>query len=287
MKKRVLKKIFLSILFIAIGTINYVNASTSTCNANFSYSVRPNGVVVFTDLSTNVSTRLWNFGDGTTSTTKNPIHIYAAGIYTVNVSLSIVTTTGETCTVTKAVIVRNSGCTADFTYEKIGIGADPLYRFTDVSSASGTITSRTWKFGTDPTSYTGSPIEYRFAAGLTYVTVTLSIQTNTGCSASIGKTFIINSKELDGSDVTSSLPASDPELLINYISDNKIDLSLSEKGDYNVSVINTTGNVLLNNKVHFEKYISETVNLGNIPLGIYILKLQNNTNTIVKKIYIK
>ncbi len=60
--------------------------------------------VHFTDESTgSVATRLWNFGDGTTSTTKDPTHTYAqTGIYTVSL------TVGSACgsnTATKAAYI--------------------------------------------------------------------------------------------------------------------------------------------------------------------------------------
>lgn len=54
--------------------------------ANFTVndSIPCSGIVSFTDLSTNAVSRIWNFGDNTTSTEKNPSHQYAsAGTYTV------------------------------------------------------------------------------------------------------------------------------------------------------------------------------------------------------------
>jgi PKD repeat protein len=45
--------------------------------------------VSFTDLSTGtVTARLWNFGDGATSTLQNPSHVYAPGTYTVSLTVS-------------------------------------------------------------------------------------------------------------------------------------------------------------------------------------------------------
>jgi PKD repeat protein len=56
-------------------------------SANFSYTMR---TVSFTDTSTNVpNSWLWRFGDGTTSTVKNPTKTYkAAGTYTVTLQAS-------------------------------------------------------------------------------------------------------------------------------------------------------------------------------------------------------
>jgi PKD repeat protein len=44
--------------------------------------------VKFTDLSKNVSSRIWDFGDGVTSTSQNPVHVYSKkGNYTVNLTV--------------------------------------------------------------------------------------------------------------------------------------------------------------------------------------------------------
>ena len=54
-----------------------------------------NPLYQFFDQSTNAATRVWNFGDGTTSTALNPQHLYPGkGLYTV----SLVTTTTAGCT---------------------------------------------------------------------------------------------------------------------------------------------------------------------------------------------
>lgn len=60
--------------------------------ANFSYGINGN-TVTFTDTSTDsdgtIASRLWNFGDGTTSTAANPSHTYAAnGTYTVTLTVT-------------------------------------------------------------------------------------------------------------------------------------------------------------------------------------------------------
>ncbi|HXH20090.1 MAG TPA: PKD domain-containing protein, partial [Chitinophagales bacterium] len=53
--------------------------NTTQCTANFSFQVTPHtNTVQFTNLSTGPATNWqWDFGDGTTSTDKNPLHNYA------------------------------------------------------------------------------------------------------------------------------------------------------------------------------------------------------------------
>lgn len=57
---------------------------------------------VFTNLSSNATSFLWNFGDGTTSTVQNPTHLYASpGTYTVTLTIN-----GGTSTKTATVVVN-------------------------------------------------------------------------------------------------------------------------------------------------------------------------------------
>jgi len=78
--------------------------------ADFSISVT-NGYaplsVQFTDLSKNTTSKNWDFGDGTTSTDQNPMHIYSTvGIYTVSLTA---TNENGTASKTATVTVMESG----------------------------------------------------------------------------------------------------------------------------------------------------------------------------------
>ncbi|MBN1999693.1 PKD domain-containing protein, partial [candidate division KSB1 bacterium] len=104
--------------------------------------------VQFTDLSSgNITSRTWNFGDGSSSTATNPSHTYTqAGIYSVNLTVS---GPDGSNTITKSnYITVTSGGTApvaNFTGSPTS-GNSPLsVQFTDQST--GTITSRSWNFG--------------------------------------------------------------------------------------------------------------------------------------------
>lgn len=90
---------------------------TATTNippvANFSFTSSAL-VATFTDSSTDsdgtITSRSWNFGDGSTSTATNPSHTYAAaGTY--SVALAVTDNTGATNSVTKSVAVTDTGST--------------------------------------------------------------------------------------------------------------------------------------------------------------------------------
>ena len=80
--------------YIAFNTANYkLFLSTSILPiANFSSNVTNSSQplsVKFTDLSKNANEWVWKFGDGSTSTDRNPVHTYfTAGNYTVNLTAS-------------------------------------------------------------------------------------------------------------------------------------------------------------------------------------------------------
>lgn len=116
--------------------------------------------VTFTDLSTpgsgSLTSWLWDFGDGNTSTTQNPMHTYInPGLYTV--ALTVTSSTGGSNTETKTdyIDVQYAVPTADFTAD-ITSGIAPLtVNFTDISLDS--VNTWHWDFGNGDTSILQNP----------------------------------------------------------------------------------------------------------------------------------
>ena len=103
--------------------------------------------MLYTDLSTgfNINGRLWDFGDNSTDTAKNPHHIYThAGSYIV--TLTVTNSSGCQDMITRTVFVPGpTAGTFSFTPH---IGCLPLTAtFTALSSTISTPTSYTWDFG--------------------------------------------------------------------------------------------------------------------------------------------
>jgi len=130
--------------------------------------------VRFIDKSLNTPTSwLWDFGDGTTSTVENPVHIYTAdGLYTV--SLTAKNSFGEDTKVIAGLIRVGGGPNVDFTADRTLTSVDRFIRFTDLSTNEPT--SWVWDFG-DGTTGTGQTPDHAYHAIGTYdVTLTVSNQ---------------------------------------------------------------------------------------------------------------
>ncbi len=145
--------------------------------------------VQFTDLSTaagsSITSWLWDFGDGTTGTVRNPVHTYtSAGNY--NVTLRVTTISGCSKTLTKNNYIHASnGVTANFTNTlPTGCSLPVTISFTNTSSGSGTL-SYLWDFGDGFTSTLQNPTHTYTSQGS--FTVSLRVTSSTGCITTITK----------------------------------------------------------------------------------------------------
>ncbi|MBW7989062.1 MAG: PKD domain-containing protein, partial [Planctomycetes bacterium] len=157
--------------------MDYIQVTPSAPVANFTAQPRSgNGplVVQFTDISTGqVLSRLWDFGDGTTSSEQNPNHTYQnIGFYTV--SLTLVGPGGSDTETKKDYIqVTHPAPVANFTAIPRNGDGPLVVQFTDTSA--GNISSRLWDFGDGTTSTEQNPIHtYTFKDAGDF-TVSLSV----------------------------------------------------------------------------------------------------------------
>jgi uncharacterized delta-60 repeat protein len=142
--------------------------------------------VQFTDASTgNITNWSWNFGDGGTSISQNPSHVYnTSGTFTVTLT---VTGPGGSTTETKTnynIVVTEAPPVANFSGTP-ATGYRPLtVQFTDGST--GNITSRSWTFGDSGTSTAQNPSHAYTTTGTFTVSLTVTgpggsdIETKTG-----------------------------------------------------------------------------------------------------------
>ncbi|MCP4257455.1 MAG: PKD domain-containing protein [Planctomycetes bacterium] len=160
--------------------------------ANFTAAPRSGSiplVVQFTSTSTGeITSWLWNFSDGTTSTEKNPVHTYQKiGSYTV--SLTVVGPGGSnTKTLEGFIQVTSSAPVADFTAEPRSGDGPLLVKFTDTST--GNISSRLWDFGDGTTSTEQNPVHTYTFKGTGDFTVSLTVTGLDGTDTETKKNYI-------------------------------------------------------------------------------------------------
>ena len=106
------------------------------------------------DLDGTITSYLWNFGDGTTSTDQNPAKAYEQdGTYTVTLTVTDDDTATDTDTTTAT--VADTAPTADFSYSPHP--APLTIDFTDESTSHDEIASWAWDFGDGETSTQQNP----------------------------------------------------------------------------------------------------------------------------------
>ncbi|MDD1716532.1 MAG: PKD domain-containing protein [Methanolinea sp.] len=127
--------------------------------------------VQFTDISMGGPTSwFWNFGDGSSSTERNPAHTYAnPGVY--SVTLTVTNSYGSGQKAEQDYIATGSIPVANFVATP-SVGTSPLaVQFSDLSS--GSPSSWEWDFGDGQASATRNPIHTYTASGSYTVTLTV------------------------------------------------------------------------------------------------------------------
>ena len=138
--------------------------------------------ITFSDQSAGpvaITSWLWSFGDGGTSTQKSPTHIYVAdGVY--SVTLTVTDANGCSHTFTRPNYIRLTHPAANFTYSP-AIGCPGLaVNFTDASTGPHALANWLWDFGDGTTSVLPQPTHIYQTPG--YYTVSLTVTDVLGCS---------------------------------------------------------------------------------------------------------
>lgn len=127
----------------------------------------------------------WDFGDGNTSTVKNPKHKYNTSAPSFTIKHWAVTDIGCLSDTAETTIPISNPPLADFTFAPVRCERDSVL-FTDQSDPAGsTIVKWTWNFGDntgDIVRTNGNPIKHYFATAGTYK-VKLFVESITGCKS--------------------------------------------------------------------------------------------------------
>ncbi len=174
-------------------TIKYSAIHVSNDIANFMGSPRmscPPMTVNFTDFSQgNKLTYFWKFGDGSSSTQKDPSHIYAnAGSY--DVTLIVKDSTGCTDTLFKPGYIQVINPAGNYITPDTTVTCAPLTtQFHD--NTAGAV-SWLWNFGDSTTSALQDPLHTYSNPGI--YTVSLTTQLSGGCNQTIKSFRVFNLK---------------------------------------------------------------------------------------------
>ncbi|HYV92467.1 MAG TPA: PKD domain-containing protein, partial [Chitinophagales bacterium] len=148
-----------------------ISTCTSTPVASFNISYPGGNDVQFTDLSSNAAQWIWNFGDGNSDSTQNPVHTYAQnGTY--NVTLTVYDSCNNASSIIQQVSLCN-GFVANFGFT----GNSNTILFSD--STLGIPLSWNWNFGDGDSSQLENP-SHAYTSGGTYM-VCLTVSGD-GCS---------------------------------------------------------------------------------------------------------
>lgn len=137
-----------------------------------------------------VASWLWSFGDGKTSSDKNPVHQYAdSGSF--KVSLFIKSATGCTSDTFSQMIYINKAPAAAFTISTLACENDPFI-ITDLSKSNGgSLKSWYWNLGdgTSTNYANGDAFTKTFAAAGDY-SISLHVETTDGCRSDTAKQIV-------------------------------------------------------------------------------------------------
>ena len=160
-------------------TINITIPTTCSLLASFTFNRDSTAAAPYTYHFTNTSTPLasgdsirWTFGDGTSSSSVSPTHVYAqAGTYVVCLRVQKRNANGglTDCVRTSCItIVIQPACTLHSNYTWAADSQNPmLIHFTNTTGFPGTNVSTTWYFG-DGTSASTLNVNHTFANAGTY-----------------------------------------------------------------------------------------------------------------------
>ncbi|MBS1627330.1 MAG: PKD domain-containing protein [Bacteroidetes bacterium] len=241
----------------AVQTINIAEAPV----ANFTFS--RNGCTnaaeafIFTNTTTGGASTinyLWNFGDGTTSTAKNPTHYY---LYPNNYTITLTATDANNNSSTKSVTIQSQGGAqphADFNIISNTANGNS-YTFISTSTIGSGWMTYAWDLGDGTTSTLINPTKTYTAVGI--YNIKLVVTGSSGCKDSVTKAVNVTNVS------TTSYTTPPISVYPNPVIDNAaVTFTSPTTGTVNIRVISQWGQVVKTQTTNAIANISTTVNLN-------------------------
>lgn len=141
-------------------------SGSGSCQASFSYTFNSPNTLVFSNTSSSGTNYYWNFGDGQTSTSYSPTHMYAqSGLYLICLTM-VDSAAGCSDTFCDSVYVQGS---ANCTFSWVsGSPANPLSLLFAAQGYPGATYTWTWGDGTTTTTAQGPSVIHNYSQPGTY-----------------------------------------------------------------------------------------------------------------------
>jgi PKD repeat protein len=260
-------------------TISQVVKVDALPTVSFSYSgTCQGGATAFTNKSTGSSKVVWDFGDGSaTSTVNNPSHTYAdTGTYMVKLVASNAGGCSDSFT-TKVIIIPSPKAT--WTVKQQGTTRHYTFTATDT-----TATSYSWDFGDLSAKGTGKSVVHTYPGNGSYHVV-LTVTNSNGCSASTDSLFKVTGTGLK--DINAD--AFNLDIFPNPFNDKtELRYTLGEQSNVSITLMDMTGRKLgniCNTSQPAGSYMYEIdAAANNLKSGVYFVNLLVNGNSITRRI---
>ncbi len=232
--------------------------------ASMGYTMVGNDTLIFSDSSMYATSWWWDFGDGGTDTTQNPMHTYTTD-GTFNICL-ITTNACGSDTVCTSVTICVTPLSAAFGFTSNQFS----YAFT--GNPSG-VTSFAWTFGDGGTSTLASPT-HTYTANGTYV-VCLTVGNDCGDSDVTCDTLSINIVGL-----TPSMPGFEITVAPHPVVEQAIVMvqNTGVQGDYSLELVDLRGAVVLATRGQVNQPFQ--LQVGTLARGLYVFRISQEGNLI-------
>ncbi len=292
---------FIMVLMFAVA----ISKAQTGCHAMFSVHQPATSLTVhFTDSSTsahNITSWLWDLGDGTTSTSQNPSHTYAhGGTYYVCLTMHDAHGCSNHSCHNITVNPVASGCHAAFTF--YSTSTSNLVNFTNTSTGTTIHTTYSWDFGDGNTSTDENP-HHTYAHSGHYTVCLYMSDLTTGCSSHICHT--VNYHHAVGhhhhnhhhnlvpnsSRFQQTIESIDNQQYITnypnpFSSSTTIQYELTNDANVSIEIYDIVGNKILQvvNENQLQGQHTQLVNADKLNAGIYFIEIITGDESYMQRI---